>query len=109
MNNIEKHILNDVSDLKNMPFSTPEGYFESLKVELKAIPAKQDSRPKVRKWTPQILQASIAAAVAAILIMGGFFLGRVTEQYADVPELTQDDIIEYLIYSGFELEDIEQY
>ena len=116
----EKHILKDNTELKSMPFTVPEGYFEGLKAELKTIP-KQVKPARVVKWKPFVRFASIAAAVAALIAAGAFFLGKGnddtrftviqdnTDYFADLQNLTEDDIIEYLISTGVELEDIEQY
>ena len=116
----EKHILKDNTELKSMPFTVPEGYFEGLKAELKTIP-KQAKPAKVVKWQPFVRFASIAAVIAALITAGAFFLGKDGEDagfaviqedagyYADLQSLTEDDIIEYLISTGVELEDIEPY
>ena len=116
----EKHILKDNTELKSMPFTVPEGYFEGLKAELKTIP-KQAKPARVVKWKPFVRFASIAAVIAALITAGAFFLGKDGEDagftviqedagyYADLQSLTEDDIIEYLISTGVELEDIEPY
>lgn len=116
----EKHILKDNTELKSMPFTVPEGYFEGLKAELKTIP-KQVKPARVVKWKPFVRFASIAAVIAALITAGAFFLGKDGEDagftviqedagyYADIQSLTEDDIIEYLISTGVELEDIEPY
>ena len=116
----EKNILKDNAELKSMPFTVPEGYFKGLKAELKTIP-KQAKPAKVVKWQPFVRFASIAAVVAALSTAGPFFLGKGGEDtgftviqeeagyYADLQSLTEDDIVEYLISTGVELEDIEPY
>ena len=103
-----------------MPFTVPEGYFEGLKAELKTIP-KQTRPARVVKWKPFVRFASIAAVIAALITAGAFFLGKEGEDagfsviqeeadyYADLQSLTEDDIVEYLISTGVELEDIEPY
>ena len=117
----EKHILKENAELKSMPFNVPEGYFEGLKAELKMIPKQQSKPATVVKWKPFARIASIAAVVAALITAGAFFLGKGEEDtgftviqeetgyYADLQNLTEDDIIEYLISTGVELEDIEPY
>lgn len=124
-----KDILQDKS-LKQMPYSTPEGYFDSLKAGLKTIPQRQ-----VRKVVFWKRYGSIAAA-AALLLAAGTIMFEAThrqdsfteedyivfsddmtntlfqeyaDQYAEAQQLTEDDIIEYLIYAGVEVEEIEQY
>ena len=86
------------------------------------LSAKQQAKPaKVVRWRPSIRFVSIAAVVAVLIAAGAFFLGRhgeesdftVTQEgagyYADLQALTEDEIIEYLISTGVELDDIEQY
>lgn len=117
----ERHILKDRKELKSMPFTVPEGYFEGLKAELKMIPQQQAKPAKVVKWKPFARIASIAAAVAALITAGAFFFEKgnsdidftvtqeETDYFADLQSLTEEDIIEYLISTGVELEDIEPY
>ena len=117
----ERHILKDNSELKSMPFSVPEGYFEGLKAELKMIPKQQTKPAKVVRWKPFVRFASIAAVVAALIAAGAFFLEKEgtdtgftviqeeADYFADLQSLTEEDIIEYLISTGVELEDIEPY
>ena len=117
----ERHILKDSKELKSMPFTVPEGYFEGLKAELKMIPKQQTKPSKVIKWRPFVRFASIAAVVAALIAAGAFFLEKNDEvtdftvvheeadYFADLQSLTEDDIIEYLISTGVELDDIEPY
>lgn len=117
----ERNILKDNTELKSTPFTVPEGYFEGLKAELKTIPKQQAKPAKIVKWQPFIRFASIAAVVAALITAGAFFLGKDGEDagftviqeeanyYADLQSLTEEDIIEYLISTGVELEDIELY
>lgn len=122
-----KDVLQD-NNLRQMPYSTPEGYFEGLKAGLKMIPAREKTAPWKR-------YAGIAAAAALLLTAGGFIAGRLsgraefseedyivfsdemtnavyqesyTDQYATAQELTEDDLIEYLIYTGVEIEEIEE-
>lgn len=117
----KKDILNDNKELKSMPFTVPEGYFEGVKAELKMIPKQQAKSTKVIKWKPYVRFASIAAAVAALIAAGAFFLEMNSQDseftviqeeanyFADLQNLTEDEIIEYLISTGVELDDIEQY
>jgi hypothetical protein len=116
----ERNIL-DTAGLKSTPFNVPDGYFENLKTELKMIPKQQEKPAKVVRWKPFVRFASIAAVVAALITAGAFFLDKggndtgftviegETDYFADLESLTEEDIIEYLISTGVELEDIEQY
>lgn len=97
-----------------LPFSTPEGYFDQVKTKLKAIPQQESIQIKERPVKRFVLLSAIAAAVALLLTAGGFFLGRISEErswemLASGDTITDEDIIEYLIYIGAELEDIEEY
>lgn len=116
----ERHILDKV-ELKSMPFTVPEGYFKELRADLKMIPKQQSKPVNIIKWRPFVRFASIAAVVAALITAGAFLIEKngeetgltvVTEEadyFADLQSLTEDDIIEYLISTGVELEDIEPY
>ena len=123
-------ILASQNELKDTPFAVPEGYFESFKSEMTAkITAKEENPWK--KLTPYF---ATAAAVAILLVIGSFikdtFQATETysqeeyslfsnnlisteiyddtsaEQYAEAG-LMEEDIIQYLIYIGAELESIE--
>ncbi len=97
--------------LKQPSYNVPEGYFSSLEQRLKSIP--QPKTEKIRRWKFAAPHATLAAMFALIMAAGGFFLGKtwtekeITEQYADA--VTEDDIVEYLIYTGVEVEELEQY
>ena len=112
MKNLDKDILKDASELKEMPFSTPEGYFEGLKKELKAIPGQQGAPVKVFRRKKFVWAASIAAAIAILVTVCTTIFDRqqrYEDFYASADILTNEDIIEYLIYTGTEIEDLEQY
>ena len=113
------------SSLKRPAYEVPDGYFESMKTSMKMIPLQTRAKRHIFwRWA--------AAASAAILIAAGAFsLGRsarteefseedyivysgeltdviydeYTQQYAE--GMSDEDIIEYLIYIGAEVEDIE--
>ena len=124
----DNDILKQDGNLKEMPFSLPEGYMESLRKELKTIP--QRNTKKISIFNRILPYVSLAAAFAMIVTIGGFILEKTTQQdlsyedyivfsddmtntllydtdelYADA--LSDDDIIEYLIYTGVDLEDFE--
>lgn len=123
----DNDILKQDGNLKEMPFSLPEGYMESLRKELKTIP--QRNTTKISIFNRIIPYVSLAAAFAMIVTIGGFILEKTTQQdlsyedyivfsddmtntllydtdelYADA--LSDDDIIEYLIYTGVEIEEL---
>lgn len=106
----EKDILQN-RQLKQMTYAVPEGYFSSLEQKLKAIPEQKEETPTLRKRLAPY--AAMAAMFAMIMAAGGFFVGkswtdgRTSEQYADA--VTEDDIIEYLIYTDVDIEELEQF
>lgn len=106
----EKDILQN-RQLKQMTYAVPEGYFSSLEQSLKDIPCQ--NREKVTTWKKMTPYIAMAAMFALIMVAGGFFVGKswtenkTTDQYAEV--VTEDDILEYLIYTGVEIEELEQY
>lgn len=106
-----KDILQEKS-IKKMPCDIPEGYFDGLKAGLKMIPEQDRYRRRsLQQWT-------VAAAIAAVIAAGTFLLGRHTKGqefteedyivYAD-DSMTDEDIIEYLISTGIEVEELEDY
>ncbi len=123
-----RDILAERPELKKMPYTIPEGYFEEFRMQNR--PCRRQSPWK--KAGPYI---SIAASIA-VLLTGGLILSRpnspaddfthedflvfsdsmtsteyyeyAAEQYADA-EMANDDIIDYLIYSGITVEEIEHY
>lgn len=128
MKNSGTDILSDRQELRQMPYTTPTGYFDVLKHDL-----KETSRPAgrgLRKFAPYVALA--AAMLTLLFAAGGFFLEHLNreeftqedyivfsedmtntlfytmeeeyELYADV--LTEDDIIEYLIYTDTEIDEL---
>ena len=127
-----KDILMDQA-LKGNPYSTPEGYFDSFKVK-----AESFTRPKtvrVNIWQQMRSYVAVAALFIFMVTAGTFFLKKTTpmedfdhedyivfsegyydfgvdseneEQYADA-DISADDIIEYLIYIGAEIDELELY
>ncbi len=124
----ERDILAEKPELKKMPYSTPEGYFEGFKTQMKPY----ESRRSRRTFIPYIS----AAASLALLVAAGFLFSQRTsndfemtqedylvfstdmstaeyyeytsEQYA-AAQMADDDIINYLIYSGITAEELEHY
>lgn len=125
----ENDILKDCVELRQMPYSVPEGYFESFKAE--AV------RPVVRRvnfWNRFAPYAAMAAVFVFLVTAGTFLLERSTPQYHMTEEdymmfsdnimttiayemeygyqlaeaeISEEDIINYLIYSGVTPEHIE--
>ena len=109
----ERDILQNPS-LKEMPFTTPDGYFAQLKTRA-SVPAGREELPMWKKASPYI---AIAASLVFIIAAAGFFFEKEElqkktqkESYvlAEAGSMTEDDIIEYLISTGVEVEELEQY
>lgn len=128
----EKDILKSTRELKEMPYSVPEGYFFRLKEEVtsRVIEGEERQRPFIARLAPY---AAMAAMFIFLVTAGTFFLERntdnmqeemdtfyfysslmpVTDPYAiesiqvAEEEIEDEDIIEYLIYSGVTAEVIE--
>ena len=102
----EQDILQN-EQLKSSPFCVPDNYISSLNADLNKIP-KKNAGTKVNKW---MSYAAIAATFALLILGGGMLLKwqdqAATISYAEAQELTDDDIIEYLIYTDVDLEDFE--
>lgn len=129
----EKDILKSAQELKTRPYNVPEGYFSRMKAELKSCAQESDERrrPFVARLAPY---AAMAAVFVLMVTAGTFFLERTTPaeqseleefyfysnmipvtdpytvetiQVAQYDEVAEEDIIEYLIYSGTTAEVIE--
>lgn len=136
MENKEKDILNCSPELKRMPFSVPEGYFDDLR---RSVAVSNGHRSKqVSVLTKLIPYASMAAMLLFALVLGRTLADRRQtvsettdtvsefedfmvfadgstdvalyylehEQYAE-NNIEEDEIIEYLIYTGVSEMDIE--
>ena len=125
----ENDILKDCPQLKQMPFTVPEGYFEAFKAEA--------SKPMVRKldFRTRIAPYAAMAAVFVFMVTAGTHLleksvpgYEMTEEdyvmFSDnimttiayemeygtqlaEAEISDEDIINYLIYTGVSAEQIE--
>ena len=122
-------ILKDCTELKQMPFSVPEGYFDSFK-NANAVPVAR----RVSLWNRMAPYAAMAAVFVSLVAAGTFLLERSTPQYQMTEEdyvmfannmmntiayemeygdqiaeadLSEEDIINYLIYTGVSAELIE--
>lgn len=125
----ENDILKDCRELKENPFTVPEGYFESFKAEAR--------KPMVRKvnFMDRIAPyAAVAAMFVFLVTVGTLFLDNTTTEYEMTEEdyilfsdnmmnslayemgymsqtaeaeISEEDIINYLIYTGVTAEQIE--
>ena len=128
MDNKKRDILAEISGLRSNPYGVPEGYFESLKTEIRS-----QVQPQHQTWMNRLVPYVSMAAVFIFLVTAGtFFLQKFTpmeeftqedylvfshnalnaeyfdsmDQIADA-EIAAEDLIEYLIYSGITAEEIE--
>ena len=113
-------------EMKNTPYSVPEGYFDSFKA--KARKYTEPRQTPVNIWIRLAPYAGIAAMFLFILLLGKTFVKQETSSeiitaeadsyedyvvFSDISssrsmeylaeessELSEDDIIEYLIYIG---------
>lgn len=122
-----KDILKENLKLKDMPFRVPEGYFDSFKREV----CKQQASSLWKRFAPY---ATVAASFLLIVSAGTFILEKTvskelmsqedyiifsdnmmntinyemdTEYKLAEAEINEEDIINYLIYSGISAEEIE--
>ena len=125
----ENDILKDCMELKQMPYKVPEGYFESFKAET-VIPSVR----KLSFWNRMAPDAARAAVFVFRVTAGTFLLERSAPQYQMTEEdylmfsdnmmtsiayeleygdqladaqISDEDIINYLIYTGVTPEHIE--
>lgn len=129
MKQTDKDILKDFAELRRMPYSVPEGYFDTFRREM-----KKPQTQVVSLWSRIMPYASVAAVFIFLVSAGTFILERTTDtrdftqedyilfsenfslntiyqvheetQLADA-SLADEDIIEYLIYTGISAEEIE--
>ena len=81
---------------KQVPYSVPEGYFDSLQTRLSDIPQRRTSV----NWMPYL---ALAASFALLVAVGSFVLNRTSSSY----QADDSEIIEYLIDSGTTLAQLE--
>lgn len=81
---------------KQLPYSTPSGYFDSLKLRLSGIPS---GRSRIN-FVPYF---ALAVSFALLVMLGNFIL---TKSTASQPA-SDEEIIEYLIDSGTTLAQLE--
>lgn len=81
---------------KQVPYSVPDGYFDSLRTRLSEIPQK---RARVN-FLPYL---ALAASFLVLLAVGHFVLQRTASSY----RADDNEIIEYIIESGTTLAQLE--
>lgn len=87
MKTYEKDILASCDELKNMPYSVPEGYFDSFKADM-----SKTFRPERKKgWTKAVPYLAAAASLTLLLT-----LGVTMRDSSEKDELTLED---YILFS----------
>ena len=81
---------------KQLPYSTPSGYFDSLSSRLSEIPSR-------RSRFNLVPYLALAVSFALLVMLGNFIL---TKSTASQPA-SDEEIIEYLIDSGMTLAQLE--
>lgn len=82
--------------MKNyFPYSSPEGYFESLQDRLSEIPARH-------RRVSLVPYLALAASFLILLAVGTAILSRSTKAWP-----SEDEVIEYFIESGTTLAQLE--
>ena len=129
-----KDILKSAPELKKLPYSIPDGYFDRMKTDMVSFVTGHEERhlPLFQRLAPF---AAVAATFLFLETAGTIILEKttpatdqaeldefyfysnmipVTDPYAvetiqegQFDEIQEDDIIEYLIYSGVTAEVIE--
>jgi len=105
----------DNKDLRKMPFTVPEGYFANM-------PEKMQDRvlaktPAKRRLVPYM---ALAASFLILLAAGTFLLrngeksetdiaGYYSEYTYTADDMTNEDIIAYLLWSGASVEEFGEY
>ena len=126
----EKDILSSRNELKSRPYIVPDGYFDSFRAEMSRVPLPAHTAP----WRKAAPYMAIAASLALLVTAGTLALNRFSaeeeisqedyilfsdnlistsiyedhmqEQIAEVG-LMDEEIIEYLIFTGVSPEIIE--
>ena len=108
--NGDMDILKDKARLKDNPFVVPEGYFEAMRERASRLPEIQEAHGrKIRRILVPVLSAaaSLALVLSGMLLFDGRRAAPEHRLYSDsVAALSSDEIIEYLIYTGASVEDI---
>lgn len=78
----EKRDILEDGKMRQMPFRTPQGYFEGLEARLSEIPDRQEAEKKSSVWSfvPKVAPYFAMAACFTLALMVGRFLADRTEQ-----------------------------
>ncbi len=86
---------------RKIEYNVPDGYFESLRTKLSAIPAQEERPSRMQKFTPYL---ALAACFAIAVLIGNLALDRTSSSSA-----SDEEIIEYLVNSDITLAQIEDF
>ncbi|MBQ3711313.1 MAG: hypothetical protein II891_02815 [Bacteroidales bacterium] len=89
---------------KQMPYSMPEGYMQSVQQRLEAIPDRAKgvgSRPAASPWQKVSPYLALAAVFAAAFVIGGTLLKRT------IPSSSSEEIAAYYMDSDLTLAQLE--
>lgn len=86
---------------RKIEYNVPDGYFESLRTKLSAIPAQEERPSRMQKFTPYL---ALAACFAIAVLIGNLALDRTSSTSA-----SDEEIIEYLVNSDITLAQIEDF
>ena len=100
-----------MSEMKTkLPYTVPEGYFDSLKERLSAIPAGQvESGFEVKRSESgrRFSRYAVALTALAACLVAGIFIGKNLQKDNSGYTAENEMIIEYLVESGTTLSQIE--
>lgn len=83
---------------KQMPYSVPEGYMQSMQQRLEAIPDRAKGSSSWQKVSPYL---ALAAVFAAAFVIGGTLLKRT------IPSSSSEEIAAYFMDSDLTLAQLE--
>ena len=96
----KKDLLQVMPELKKMPFSVPEGYFESAIEQARSHSVRNEKR----LWSKIYPIASMAAMFAVIAVSGTLILRH---GFPGENESQQMQMEDYLIYSGYDFTSLD--
>lgn len=85
---------------KQMPYSMPEGYKQSLKQSLEGIPSRSKGTSSWQKISPYL---ALAAVFATVFVIGGALLRNTA-----VPSSSSEEIVAYYMDSDLSLAQLEE-
>ena len=86
---------------KQMPYSVPEGYMQSMQQKLEAIPSRVGAGSRPSPWQKISPYLALAAVFAAAFVIGGTLLKRT------IPSSSSEEIAAYFMDSDMTLAQLE--